>query len=241
MMAEMVTIVHNDYDRISDTVFWLNKDWVVKFVVRLNRYTENRGKENYHKEFGYSAKNGFAVSINRDFDYFLQIESVRKDNNGFKDQIQITQNDIYFLQFKLNKASKWFTGAKSIFAKSSNGAMVPTKTYSEKIDISFGKYIEIEPAVVKYDNGNYITGVRFYMNSDAVNFFIDVNKFLSFNYFISNFNMYLAAQGLLSYLGRPENGTNYVSFNSLPKNGNRNNYNNSNNSSFFSKVNATER
>lgn len=46
--------------------------------------------------------------------------------------------------------------------------------------------------------------------------------------------MYLAAQGLLSYLGRPEYGTNYVNMASLSSN------NGNNKASFFDKVNATK-
>lgn len=233
VISEMVKIVHNDYEKISDTVFWIDRNWVLKFVVRLNKYTE-KGKDNFHKEFGYNTKNGFGVSINRSFDYFLQLESTARDSNGFKDTITITQNDIYFFQFKLAKAVEWFTGNQTIFARKGGEIFIPSKTYSERVDLTFGDYIEMEPSVIKYDNGNQIIGVRFYLGNDVVNFFMDVNKFLSFNYFISTFNMYLAAQGLLAYLGRPEYGTNYNSFASS--------YTGNKNSSggFFNKVNAVK-
>lgn len=231
----MVKIVHNDYDKISDTVFWISKDWVLKFVVQLNRYSEKFGKSNFHKEFGYTKKGEFCVSINRDFSYYFLLESVQRDSNGFKDSIMITQNDIYFVQYKFSKAVEWFTGNQNIFAKKGEDIIIPSKVYNERIDLCIGTYIEMEPSVVRYDNGTQVIGVRFYIGSDVINFFMDINRFLSFNYFISTFNMYLAAQGLLSYLGRPEYGTNYVNMASLSSNNGNNNK-----ASFFDKVNATK-
>jgi hypothetical protein len=235
---EMVTIVHNDYEKISDTVFWLSKEWIMKFVVQLNKYSEKNGRENFYKEFGYQKKGNFCVSINRDFNYYFLIESVQRDSNGFKYSLMITQQDIYFLQFKLSKAVEWFTGDSSIFAKKGEDIIIPSKVYTERVNLITNTYIELEPSVIRFDNGNQIIGVRFYLGNDTVNFFMDVNRFLSFNYFISTFNMYLAAQGLLSYLGRPQNGTNHINMSALNSSNQNSNYNSNQTSSFFDRVNA---
>ena len=49
-MVDMVKIIHNNYEKISDDLFWLSNRWVLKFNVKLNKYSDKYGRTNYHKE-----------------------------------------------------------------------------------------------------------------------------------------------------------------------------------------------
>ena len=51
MMARMVN--HNNYEKITDEIMWLNNEWILKFNVILNRYNDKYGRVNYHKEVEY--------------------------------------------------------------------------------------------------------------------------------------------------------------------------------------------
>ena len=68
-----VKIAHENYEKITDDLLWLSKNWMLKFVVQLNRTTNRFGKVNYHKEVGYYKDNKYCVNINRSFDYYLLV------------------------------------------------------------------------------------------------------------------------------------------------------------------------
>ena len=72
--------------------------------------------------------------------------------------------------------------------------------------LMFNKYLEFEPSIMNYDNGEQAIGVRMYINSDTNSVFMEISRFLGFKDFIENFNMYQSAQLMLNYLQRPEYG-----------------------------------
>ena len=74
--------------------------------------------------------------------------------------------------------------------------------------LMFDKYLEFEPSILEFENGEQMIGVRIYINSDANSIFMEISRFLGFKDFIENFNMYQSAQLMLNYLQRPEYGTN---------------------------------
>ena len=208
-MIKMVEIVHNNYEKITDVVMWLNNEWVLKFTTTLNKYSDKYGRQNYHKEIGYMKNNDVSINISREFDYFLSIETVRKNKEtGMKDSIMIRNTDIYFLCFKLEEVYKQVS---LVFAKDDQGRIfIPKKPNPIVVNLCGNKYIEFEPMVKELDNGSQVIGVNIYLGSDSVFFFMNINMFLSFKYCIENFNMYQSAQLMLNYLGRPTNGTNMV-------------------------------
>lgn len=233
-MKEMIKIVHNDYEKISDICMWLSNEYVLKFTVELNKHNDKFGKINYYKEIGYTSNGEYKVNINRDFIYYLSIESLHRNQNGNKIQIRITINDIYFLKYKLNQITSWFTNKEyeNLFVKKDNKIIIIDKVDPIIINCAFNMYIEFEPSVFTYENSNeQIPGIRIFLSSDSVSFFMNVNTLFSFKYFIDTFNMYQSAQNMLNYLGRPENGTNYTGYE-----GNYNQYQSS--KSFFNRVNA---
>lgn len=211
-MPEMIKIIHNNYQKITDFIMALSHDYVLKFNVELNRDTKNNERENYHKEFGYYVNNDYRVNIYRDMNPYLSIESVvRNDQNRI--QIRIGMRDIYFFKLKLNEVIQWFTKEefKTLFVKKDNRIIIPVKVNPIIVKVSFGEYIEFEPSTITIGNEQYI-GVKVYLNSDNISFFMGINTLLSLNYFIDTFNMYQSSQLMLNYLGRPENGTNYIEY-----------------------------
>lgn len=218
-MVDMVNIVHKNYEKISDELMWLSKNWILKFTVVLNKYSDKFGRQNYHKEVGYWKNNEYCININRVFDYYLSIESSTKDDFGNKQSIQIRLTDMYIFVFKLNQVSEWFTAANNsgLFAKKNGKIIMVGGTQPIKVLLSFDNYIEFEPSILNLDNGDQLIGVRMYLNSDRETLFIDINRFLAFKYFIENFNMYQSAQMMINYLQRPELGTNMFDMGNAPK------------------------
>jgi len=126
-------------------------------------------------------------------------------------------NDIYFFRMKLQEVVGWFTTEqfKNLFVRKDDRIIIPIKVDSIIAHVSFGQYIEFEPTTAVFNNEQLI-GVRLYLSSDSISFFMGINTLLSLNYFIETFNMYQSAQLMLNYLGRPDNGTNYMEFQDKP-------------------------
>lgn len=214
---EMVKIVHDDYEKIVDTCFWLSQDYVIKFNVELNRRGKNNDKTNFHKEIGYAINGEYRVNINREINAYLSIESTKRSDSGDKVNIRIGMDEIYFFQYKLQEAVRWFTSNdyKDLFAKQDGRIFILSKVDPIRVYVKFGNYIEFEPAIRNISFNEQVIGVMVYLNSDGVSVFLDANKLISFSYFISTFNIYQAAITLINYLGRPENGTHYYGMNSV--------------------------
>lgn len=232
-MKELCKIIYNDYEKISDICMWLSNEYVLKFTVELNKHNDKYGKSNFYKEIGYTIDEDYRVNINRDFVYYLSIESIKKTLDGNKLNIRIGLNDIYFLKYKLEQAILWFTDKyfENLFARDNNNKIVMTmKPNPIKIDLSFGNYIEIEPSIFTFDNTlEQLTGVRIYLSSDSNSLFMNINTLFGFKYFIDTFNMYQSAQNMLNFLGRPEYGTNYFEYSPVKS---------KQNEGFFNRINA---
>lgn len=214
-MKELCTIIHNDYEKISDNCMWLSNDYILKFTVELNKHNDKYGKINYYKEIGYSINGEYRININREFIYYLSIESVKRNIDGYKLNIRIGLNDIYFLKYKLEEVISWFTNKQyeNLFAKDNNGKIVMTmKPNSIIVNLSYNNYIEFEPSIFVFENSDQSTGVKVYLGSDTNSFFMNINTLFGFKYFIDTFNMYQSAQNMLNFLGKPEYGTNYFEY-----------------------------
>lgn len=218
-MQEDVTLcklVHKNYEKITDELMWLSKNWVLKFTVILNKYSDKFGRMNYHKEVGYYKNGDYCININRAYEYYLIIESIEKDNNGNKEAISIGLKDMFIFKHKLQMVSDWFMSSeyKGLFAKKDGRIFMPQRIEPIKItNLPFNKYIEFEPSILNLDNDDQVVGVRVYMNTDFSSLFMSIDKFIAFKYFIDNFNMHEAALLMINYLQRPEYGSNLFDMN----------------------------
>ena len=245
IMPEMVKLVHQDYDKISDICYWLTNEYVVKFTTELNRRNSKTHRiTNYHKEIGYYVDGDYRVNINRDFNYYLSIESLRRSQeSGQKLNIRISYRDMYFLNYRLREVAAWFTDKRfeSLFIRDGNKILTYGKVDPIRVNLVFDNYIEFEPAVYCYNENEYTTGVNMYINSDTFFIFLRTDILLGFIYFLQTFNMYQCALLQLNYLGRPEFGSNYYDAGSFGIQNNVVELNNNKTQSFFDKVGAVKK
>jgi len=240
-MVEMCTLVHNDYDRISDKVMWLGFGATLNFNIdlyfqRKNNNTNDRIKENFHREYLYKTNPNdisYRVKIIRDFTYYFSIEYNTKD---IKDRVIIGPENIYFLIFNLKKVMQWFIGEdgiNTIFSKKDGKIFIPTHPEPIKVNLAFNNYIEFEPAVDMV-NGFETIGLKVYLNNDGTFFFMTSDTLFSLFHMLTTCNMYVMAQNMLNYIGRPAYGTN--SYNLMT--GENNSIKKYDKQSFFDKVGA---
>lgn len=241
-MPDMCTLIHNDYDRISDKVMWLGFNTVLNFNVdlfflRKDINSIEKIKENFHREILYKTDPNapHRVKILRDFSYYFSIEYNTKD---IKERVTIGPEHIYFLIFNLKKVMQWFigeNGINTIFSKKDGKLFIPNHPEPIRINLAFGNYIEFEPAIELY-NGYETIGVKTYLSNDGIFFFMSSDILFSLYHMLSTCNMYALAQNMLNYIGRPEYGTNSYNMENNGSVKTQNKFNNK--TSFFDRVGA---
>jgi len=210
--------INTNYEKITDDLYYMGSNIVVKFNVSLARKREDGSRNTFHHEFEY-AMNKYSnpknlVTIKRQFEYYLSIENVKAIDNQ-KEYIYIGVQDFIQFKQKIIESTKWFTSAQfeNLFARKDDKIIMLGKV--EPIDISFNrgnKSIRVEPIILNYEDKT-LTGVRFYLCSLDNYVDIDVDRYMGFVYLVSSLNMFQSAQIMLNYIGRPEDGTNRMSFN----------------------------
>lgn len=207
------------YDKLSDDLYFLGFNAILKFNVTLSKKGEDGKRHHFHKEFEYMSEkyNEKLITMKRSFDFFLSIENMKQCDNGVKEFIMIRAQDMYHVKDRLHAASRWFLSKdfEKLYARKNNELIMLGKV--EPIEIAYlamDKYIIIEPIIYSYDDRKD-RGVRLYLSSPNNYVDMNVDKFMGLIYLIDSINMYQSAQLLLNYLGRPELGTNMYQFNSI--------------------------
>lgn len=203
-------ITFNMYEKISDNLYWLAPDVMLRFNVGLGMKNKEGGsKKSFHQEFVYDSKYtniNKSRTIRRNIDCYISIDI--KDD--FDNSVMIRYQNMIMLKLQMQNVVKWFT---TIF-KMKDGELIISGKYDKIIvPLEFGKAIMFEPIVVQYENKTYTEGVRLYLNSDLCFIDIPVDRFMGFYYIIDTFDMYGNALALLNYIQRPEFGYNTFSFN----------------------------
>ena len=208
----MAKIVYKNYDKMTDTCMYLDKDLVLKFNVELHRAGPDHNRS-YHREYGYNLNGSYRIKISREFEYYLSLEGVNRPKDGErKTIIKIYETDMYFFKYALDNVLVWFTNDeyKSLFVHNEDKiTMTINDVKPIRCILKFNNYLEFVPTVVRGYNEDLI-GVRVFLNSDGTSAFLRINTFLALHNFIMGFNMFQSAQIMLNYLQRPEFGTNYI-------------------------------
>lgn len=205
------------YNKISDDVYLIGKNTMLKMNVNLiqNYVIDNKNKKVlYHREIGYfdDKSNTNLYNIKRSFDYFLSIENIKPNEYGFKEFIRIGLPEIMLLRNTLMGCIKWFNDSeyKDLYAcnKDTKELIMPKKAPKIVIDsLPQHKFIALTPTIISFGTDEY-PGVRMYLNSETNFVDISVPRFMGFVQAVIDVNLYMAAQNLLNYFGRPPFGSN---------------------------------
>jgi hypothetical protein len=177
--------------------------------------SEKYGRKSYHQEIQYyNDKIGEKViNIKRSFDYFATIENL-KAVNSIKQYIMIRQQDILLLRKVMNSVFDMFNKEfDNMFVKKGGVVTLRNKiTPVEFTGLNLGKYLVFSPDIMDTANGEKIGCIR--MNLSSPNNFVlmPIGKYSGLLECINNMDMFSYAQGMLSYFGRPNYGTNMYDF-----------------------------
>lgn len=206
------------YDRITDDIYTIGKNVVLRFSVGLSK-SFNDQRIYFHKEYEYSSKYNndpkTLITVKRNYDFYYSIENVLKDENtGTKEFIRIGITEILLFEQKLKQAVDWFTSKEfeSLYAKRMGKLIMLGKPESIKITgLPMEKFIIFEPTICIYETSTY-PGIRMYLSSYSNYVDISIDRLMGLYYIISRFDMYNAALSMINYIERPPFGTNLVTF-----------------------------
>ena len=202
-----------DYNKISDTLMWLDMNHSLKFCVSLKTY--NNGMESsFHKEYQFmsNTNNTMNITISRNYNFYFLLEDKKNKSTG---SIVFKPGDIELFKMVIhNNIYRWFIGSSRVYEKKDNVLIVKGK---EVIQFPFNNqsYIELRPIVIDFENSHeQKEGIRIAINS-AGNFFdLTIDKFLEFTGIICNTDMVNAAMNMLTYVKTKPYGINLTDINS---------------------------
>ena len=214
-------IRHSKYDKLSDDLYMLGYNVILRFNVSLSKQLKDGKRYSYHHEYEYSTSKFIdqdkLITIRRNFDYHLSIENIREDGKGNKEFIMIGLQNILIVRKQFEMAVDWFI-KKNLFAVNNDNKLVMLGKVEpiQIFGLPMSKYLILEPIIINYENNMQQSGVRIFLSSDSN--FVDMNldKFMGLVYLLNSINMYESACLLINYLQRPEFGTNLYNFNSRP-------------------------
>ena len=216
-MKQMYDIVDQDYKKITDILLWLDDKYYVSFTTEFYRTLRDKDPVYFHSEIGYQSNGKYSVNIVRKLYYYLTIESKERASNGIKNNIRIDQSNSYQFSIALNAVSQWLIDQaySNLFVMAQNNIIkLGMDVAPIKVNGVFDNtVIEFAPAVhISKITNNQDTGIAIYINNSPEPIFISSSKFMNFKYFMDGFNMYQTALSMINYLGRPDNGTNYIDY-----------------------------
>lgn len=201
------------YDKISDDIYSLGPNAILKFNVSLSKITSDGKRYHFYKEFEYSSRaQGYPslVTVKRSFDYYLSIENVQKNRTlDEKAYIRIGPQDYFKFLNQLDTVYSWFTDKKykNLFAKT-KGKLILTSPIPE---IAVGgypqnKFLRFAPVVIDKGEGNDVMqpGIELDLSSYDNKVVMSFDRFMGLYYIIKTFDMYGTAQSLANYLGFPD-------------------------------------
>ncbi|MCM1215945.1 MAG: hypothetical protein NC548_15670 [Lachnospiraceae bacterium] len=205
-------IEYLDYDKISDTLLWLNNNTLLRFNVTLASKDKFQNRKSFHHESVYESKFSNvrnAYSIKRDMNFFWTIEDLK---NPMTNNVMITLNDIFFFKFIVeNKILPWFIGNKSIFGTNpDNGSiMIKGKWKPEQFALTDQHYLEFHPIVISYNDGKTTSyGIRMIMNDPNNIIDMELNRFMAMYQLIVFSDAYAIACSMVNYVKIGPHGLN---------------------------------
>lgn len=202
----MREILHyEDYESITDTIFSCS-NIVLKFSVRLSYKGTDDKRKLYYRECTYNSSkyNQPLTSIQRKISSYLILENVKPNENGEKESIIMTYQDMYHVKNKFTEMSNVLMNA---YQYNSNNKLELNGVYDPVCIFAGGKHIEMIPIILNYDS-TQVRGVRLTLQSCDNFIDITIDQFSALKYILENMDIYGYTLSILAFLGRPEFGTN---------------------------------
>ena len=188
------------YERISDDLYFLSKNVVLRFNVALASYNKDGKRVFFHKEYLYEKDSNNVVSIKRNYDFYVSLENLSPDQKEF---IMIRAKDFPKFKNAIHVAADWFRDKKysKLFATTKGKLILTSPIPTCEINsLSQGKYIKIEPTIITlgFASDDNIPGICITL-SDPNNYVnLNVDTLIGLEYVVDCINMIQMAQTMIA-------------------------------------------
>ena len=192
-MGDITKLEYTDYDKITDTLFFLSSDITLKFSVVLTKCASklDKSRKHMHSECVYSSKfigTDEAISISRAMNIYYFLIDIRND---FLGSIILRPGDIEILKMLLDqRILPWFFGNNIAFQIKENKLYLGEYGESVIFTQSDYKYIAFTPIVMTYEDGKSKQGIRVTVNNQDTYADLDIDSFMNFVNIIKCTDMY---------------------------------------------------
>ena len=193
------------YDRITDTLMYLNNDITLNFTVTFAKKNRVGGRQFYHYETEYEASKYSARvrSIKRNMTYFFVIDNKQDFGNGFI----LRPMDVEMLNSIIEtQILPWYFDANKRAFQMIDDRLVLGQYEPVIYAQSQTKYLRFDPVVYSYENGTFKEGIKIEVNKYGVAT-LDIDRFMGFVNILKT-DMYCAAAELSTYTKCPPYGIN---------------------------------
>ena len=203
------SILYDDYDKISDDMFYLGNNIAMRFNVILSSKNKSNNDSRYffHQEYRYNttkySDKNVAMSIKRSFSYYISIDILK----NWDYSVMIRVQDILLFRNAVNQASSWAQDGTFILYGKKKELKLSKKVLPIKVILPEQKFVWFEPVVIFYNEVHY-PGVRMTISDESIYTDIIMDNFFGLVYLINAVDMFAYAQNMINYLQRPELGYN---------------------------------
>jgi hypothetical protein len=209
---------HHLVEKITNIIYRPCIGLVLKHNVKFASKDKNGKRNLYYNEYEYSSSTYIdtdkLISIKLNYSSYLTLEEEGKDWNE-KEGIMIGYNDLYYIKKNFRKVSNWFD-IDDLYLQDGDRIIINSKYKNLKVNITNlpgNKLMSIIPGIMILDNDEEYECATLFINDKDKKFDIMMDRFQALTDILMNFDLYLAGQTIVNYLGRPELGKFKYQFN----------------------------
>jgi hypothetical protein len=195
------SVNYTDFDRIVDTILFLDSNHTLDFCTRLSMKDKNGYRKFYEFESQYQSNQYFGVDIGRSIKRSMSFYYVITNKTQFTGGLVLRANDVYLLhQLIQAKVLPWYFGSTRLF-KIKNNRLVIIGEYNPVLYTKDEhNWINFEPIIINYEDGTFKDGIRMTINSNDDFIDLNIDKFLEFYTCLNYQNMYIQSEAQCNYV-----------------------------------------
>ena len=194
------SINYTDFDRISDTILYLDNNHTLDFVTRLSGKDKNGYRRFYEFESQYQSNTYLGTDIGRSIKRNMSFYYMITNKTQFTGGIILKVNDVFILNTLIkNNILPLFFGSNRIFKEKNNRLVIIGEYKPVEYIKDLQNWIRFEPIVIEYEDGSFKEGIRMTINSNDDFIDLNIDKFLELHGCLNYQNMYLQAEAQCNY------------------------------------------
>ena len=195
------SVSYTDFDRIVDTVLFLDSNHTLDFCTRLSAKDKNGYRRFYEFESQYQSNQYLNTNIGRSIKRSMSFYYIITNKTQFTGGLILRTNDVYLLQQLIQtKVLPWYFDSTRLF-KIKNNRLVIIGEYNPVLYTKDQQnWINFEPIVIEYEDGTFKDGIRMTINSNDDFIDLSIDKFLEFYSYLNYQNMYLQSEAQCNYV-----------------------------------------